>query len=359
MIKVYKIIELIGDGISKEITQQATKILRVIEKENKHINFNIEQLPIGYNCYKKYGVPITTNIIMKCNMADGVLLGAVGHPDANKLDSDIRPEKGLLRLREGMGLFCNLRPIKVYNKLIDASPIKSKVIKGSDIMFVRELSGGIYKSECGKLENDYAEDIMKYTTIQIERILRCAFNIASQRNKKLCIVDKSNVLNTSKLWRRCSEIVKVDYPNIEVEYQYVDAMSYLLIKEPTRFDVIVTANLFGDILSDEAAILSSSLGLLPSMSLNEEGNGLYEPIHGSAPDLEGKNVANPTGTILSLAMMLQQLKLNNYAKLIEDSISNVLDMDLYTKDINPSKTIKSLSTSDFGDEIVNEFRKLI
>ena len=153
--------------------------------------------------------------------------------------------------------------------------------------------------------------------------------------------------------------MKVDYPNIEVEYQYVDAMSYLLIKEPTRFDVIVTANLFGDILSDEAAILSSSLGLLPSMSLNEEGNGLYEPIHGSAPDLEGKNVANPTGTILSLAMMLQQLKLNNYAKLIEDSISNVLDMDLYTKDINPSKTIKSLSTSDFGDEVVNEFRKLI
>ena len=153
--------------------------------------------------------------------------------------------------------------------------------------------------------------------------------------------------------------MKVDYPDIEVEYQYVDAMSYLLIKEPTRFDVIVTANLFGDILSDEAAILSSSLGLLPSMSLNEKGNGLYEPIHGSAPDLEGKNVANPTGTILSLAMMLRQLKLNNYAKLIEDSISNVLDMDLYTKDINPSKTIKSLSTSDFGNEIVNEFRRLV
>ena len=194
---------------------------------------------------------------------------------------------------------------------------------------------------------------------QIERILRYAFKLALKRSKKLCIVDKSNVLNTSKLWRLCSLMVKDDYPNVDVEYQYIDAMSYLLIKKPQKYDVIVTANLFGDILSDEAAILSSSLGMLPSMSLNDKKGGLYEPVHGSAPDIEGQGIANPTGTILSLAMMLKQLNLIYYGKSIEDSVSNVLEKNNYTKDINPSNIIKSLSTSEFGDAIVYEFQKIL
>jgi len=359
MIKTYRIIELIGDGISKEITHEALKILNVIKQKNKLINFKIKQLPIGYTCYKQYGTPITEEIITKCKNSDGVLLGAVGHPDANKLRSDLRPEKGLLRLREGMELYSNVRPVIVYDNLIDNSPVKSDIIRGTNIVFVRELSGGIYKSECGILQADYAEDIMKYSTKQINRILRYSLKLASQRNKKLCIVDKSNVLNTSKLWRSCSLMIRDEYPDVEVEYQYVDSMSYFLIKQPTKYDVIVTANLFGDILSDEAAILSSSLGMLPSMSLNDYNCGLYEPVHGSAPDIEGQGIANPTGTILSLAMMLRQLGQTDYAKYIEKSISNVLSRNCFTKDINPSTTQKSLTTSEFGDEVVNEFIKLI
>ena len=359
VVKTFNIIELIGDGISKEITSEATKLLKIIEQNNNSIKFNITQYPIGYRCYKQYGSPITNEIINKCRNSDGVLLGAVGHPNANNLNSDLRPEKGLLRLREGMELYCNIRPVKVYDNLIDASPVKSDIIRNTDIIFVRELSGGIYKSECGILKDDYAEDIMKYSMYQIERILRYAFKLALKRSKKLCIVDKSNVLNTSKLWRLCSLMVKDDYPNVDVEYQYIDAMSYLLIKKPQKYDVIVTANLFGDILSDEAAILSSSLGMLPSMSLNDKKGGLYEPVHGSAPDIEGQGIANPTGTILSLAMMLKQLNLIYYGKSIEDSVSNVLEKNNYTKDINPSNIIKSLSTSEFGDAIVYEFQKIL
>jgi 3-isopropylmalate dehydrogenase len=359
MSKIYKIIELIGDGISKEITHEALKLLNVIQKTNPSIKFQIKQLPIGYTCYKQYKTPITKEIINQCKNSDGVLLGAVGHPEANKLQSDLRPEKGLLRLREGMGLYSNIRPVVVYNNLIDASPVKSDIIQGTDIVFVRELSAGIYKSECGILQADYAEDIMKYSSQEINRILRYSFKLASQRKKKLCIVDKSNVLNTSKLWRTCSYLIKQDFPDVEVEYQYVDAMSYFLVKQPTKYDVIVTANLFGDILSDEAAILSSSLGMLPSMSLNDYNCGLYEPVHGSAPDIEGQGIANPTGTILSLAMMLRQLGQTDYAKFIEQSISNVLSRNCFTKDINPSTTQKSLTTSEFGDEVVNEFIKLI
>ena len=359
MAKIYNIIELIGDGISQEITNESIKLLKVIESFSEY-KFNIERLPIGYTCYKKYGSPITSDIISKCILADGVLLGAVGDPDADNLPSHLRPEMGLLKLREGMRLYCNIRPVKVCNKLISSSPLKREIIENVDIVFVRELSSGIYKSVCGKLEEEYAEDIMKYNKYEIERILNYAFKLAMKRKKKLCIVDKANVLNCSRLWRKISAKISTNYPKVNVEYQYIDAMSYLLIKEPKKFDVIVTSNLFGDILSDEAAIFSSSLGMLPSMSLNEDNNGLYEPIHGSAPSLKNKNLANPIGTILSLSMMLFNLNMTEYSAYIEKSVMNVINNGFYTSDMNVGKLkYEVCGTKEFCEEVCNELAKIL
>ncbi len=305
--KNYKIALLKGDGIGPEIVDGATRVLEAVGKK-RNISFSFTPYLIGGVAIDTYGKPLPQETVDGCLAADSVLLGAVGGPKWDSLPGDIRPEKALLGIRSAMGLFTNLRPAKLYPALKGECPLREDIVAdGFDIMIVRELTGGIYFGERGYREGKYGEeayDTESYSRMEIERIVRVAFETARKRRKKLISIDKANVLETSRLWRKIVREIAAEYPDVEVADMLVDNAAMQLVRNPSQFDVIVTSNMFGDILSDEASQITGSIGMLPSASLNEGKRGLYEPIHGSAPDIAGQNKANPIATILSAAMML-------------------------------------------------------
>ncbi len=322
-----------GDGIGPDIVGEALKVLEAVGRKFGH-SFTTSTYLAGGAALDSTGIPLPEETLKGCLASDSVLLGAVGGPKWDTLASNLRPEKALLGLRGGMGLFCNLRPAILYPQLANACPLKKEIVgEGLDLMVVRELTGGIYFGERGSTE-DSAYDTMAYTVKEIERIVRKGFEIAQKRSRRLCSVDKANILNTSQLWRAVVKRVQAEYPDVEVSHLYVDNAAMQLVRNPRQFDVIVTENMFGDILSDEASQITGSIGMLPSASLREDSFGMYEPIHGSAPDIAGKDVANPIATILSVAMMLRySFSMAKEADAIEAAVSRVLDSGYRTADI--------------------------
>lgn len=347
----YKITLLYGDGIGPEIVREAVKVLNKIGEKFGH-TFNYQRGYLGGESIDKYGVPYSKETSDLCKTSDAILLGSVGGPKWNDELPENRPERGLLEIRKELGVYTNLRPAILYNVLKNSSPLKQEIIgDGLDIMVVRELTGGLYFGE--KFYSDEkAYDTLAYTREEIERIIKKAFEIAKVRRKKLVSVDKHNVLDTSKLWRKIVEEISVDYPDVEVEHMYIDNAAMQLIINPRQFDVIVTENTFGDILSDEASMLTGSIGMLPSASLGDGKVGLYEPSHGSAPDIAGKDIANPIATILSAAMMLRySFGLDKEAKEIENAVGKTLERGFRTSDIYTEGTIL-VGTSEMGSHIV-------
>lgn len=350
-----KITVLAGDGIGPEIVAEAIKVLDKISEKYNH-TFEYTPVLIGGCSIDEYGVPITDEGMQKCKEADSVLLGAVGGPKWDSCPPAIRPEKALLAVRRELGLFANLRPTKLFPQLASASPLKESIVGGGiDLMIVRELTGGVYFGE-RKTEEVNGElvaiDIMPYSEHEIERIGRVAFESAMKKNKKLASVDKANVLDTSRLWRKVMHRLSTEYPEVQYSDILVDNTAMQLIKNPTQFDVLVTENMFGDILSDEASMLTGSIGMMPSASLSSGTLGMYEPIHGSAPDIAGMNIANPLGTILSAAMMLRySFDMTAEADNIEAAVNAVLDAGYRTGDIMQDGCTK-LSCSEMGDMVV-------
>ncbi|MBR2743062.1 MAG: 3-isopropylmalate dehydrogenase [Clostridia bacterium] len=346
-----KITVLSGDGIGPEIMAQAIKVLDKIGEKYGH-KFEYTYVDIGGCSIDKYGVPITDEGMEKCKASDSVLLGAVGGPKWDGCPANIRPEKALLAVRKELELFANLRPTKLFLQLADASPLKKEITQnGIDLLIVRELTGGVYfgpkKTEevNGEL---VATDVMPYSEHEIERIGRVAFETAMKRNKKLASVDKANVIETSRLWRKVMHRLSEEYPEVQYSDVLVDNAAMQLIKNPTQFDVIVTENMFGDILSDEASMLTGSIGMMPSASLSSGTRGMYEPIHGSAPDIAGKDLANPLGTILSVAMMLRySFDMAKEADDIEAAVNDVLDEGYRTADIM-QEGAKRVSCTEMG-----------
>ncbi|MDE7168881.1 MAG: 3-isopropylmalate dehydrogenase [Mucispirillum sp.] len=353
-----KIAVLSGDGIGPEVMTEALKVLDTISK-NFHHKFDFSEGYAGGIAYDKTGDPLPEETIKICEASDAILFGSVGGPKWENLPPEKQPERGaLLPLRKHFSLFANLRPVKIFPSLAHASSLKYDLVKdGIDIIFFRELTGGIYFGQPKKIAEDgkSAIDTMVYKEEEIERIAVKAFEAARIRNKKLCSVDKANVLMTSILWRNTvTRLHEEQYKDIELSHMFVDNAAMQLVRYPSQFDVILTENMFGDILSDEAAMLTGSLGMLPSASVNEKGFGLYEPIGGSAPDIAGTGTANPIAQILSAALMLRySFNLDKEAKVIENAISDVLSCGIRTKDIaGESKDIKIVGTSAMGDEII-------
>ena len=351
----YNIVLLKGDGIGPEIVNEAVKVLdKTAEKFGFEVNY--DEALLGGCAIDATGVPLPQETIDKCKAADSVLLGAVGGSKWDTLPGNLRPEAGLLGIRGALGLFANLRPAVIFEPLKDASPLKDDIIGNAlDIMVVRELTGGIYFGERGRKEvngNPAAYDTEMYTVPEIERIARVAFDLAMKRNKKLTSVDKANVLESSRLWRETVIKVSAEYPEVELNHMYVDNCAMQLVRNPGQFDVLVTSNIFGDILSDEASMISGSIGMLASASLNGNQSGLYEPIHGSAPDIAGLGIANPIATILSVAMMLRfSLNQPEAANAIEAAVNKIL-LTHRTPDIYTEGTTK-VSCSEMGDLICN------
>lgn len=351
----YNIVLLKGDGIGPEIVNEAVKVLdKTAEKFGFEVNY--DEALLGGCAIDATGVPLPQETIDKCKAADSVLLGAVGGSKWDTLPGNLRPEAGLLGIRGALGLFANLRPAVIFEPLKDASPLKDEIIGNAlDIMVVRELTGGIYFGERGRKEvngNPAAYDTEMYTVPEIERIARVAFDLAMKRNKKLTSVDKANVLESSRLWRETVIKVSAEYPEVELNHMYVDNCAMQLVRNPGQFDVVVTSNIFGDILSDEASMISGSIGMLASASLNGNQSGLYEPIHGSAPDIAGLGIANPIATILSVAMMLRfSLNQPEAANAIEAAVNKIL-LTHRTPDIYTEGTTK-VSCSEMGDLISN------
>ena len=349
-----KITVLKGDGIGPEIVDEALKVLDKIASKFGH-RFDYTYVDIGGCSIDKFGVPITDEGMALCKSADSVLLGAVGGPKWDTLPGNIRPEKALLGIRAAMGLYTNLRPARLYAALKDDSPLRPDLVeKGFDIMIVRELTGGIYFGDRGYREGKYGEeayDTEQYSRMEIERIARAAFEAARVRGKKVTSIDKANVLETSRLWRKTVHEIAAEYPDITVTDMLVDNAAMQLVRNPSQFDVIVTSNMFGDILSDEASQITGSIGMLPSASIGATKVGLYEPIHGSAPDIAGQNKANPIATILSAAMMLRYaFALEAEAQAIEDAVNRVLDAGLRTADIAHGE--EALGTVEMTDAIL-------
>ncbi len=348
-----KICILPGDGIGPEIIAQAEKVLKKISEKFSH-NIDIEHGLIGGVAIDKTSVPLPDETIEKCKASDAVLLGAVGGPKWDNVSHEIRPEKGLLKIRKELGLFANIRPAKVFGPLKEASCLKQEIVdRGIDLVVIRELTGGIYFGEPRGIEEKQGEKLayntMVYTEKEIRRIAKVAFDIARVRNKKICSVDKANVLEVSRFWREVIEDEAKNYPDCELTHMYVDNAAMQLVLNPSQFDVIVTSNLFGDILSDEAAVITGSIGMLPSASLGEKNPGLFEPIHGSAPDIAGKDKANPLATILSVAMMFRYtFSLEKEADAIENAVNLVLEQGYRTGDIFTSGCTL-VSCSEMGD----------
>ncbi|MYL35116.1 3-isopropylmalate dehydrogenase [Pontibacillus yanchengensis] len=331
-----QIVLLPGDGIGSEVIQSARQVLDAITERFNH-TFTYHTHDIGGVAIDQQGTPLPQDTVRACEQADAVLLGAVGGPKWDNNPSHLRPEKGLLGIRKSLGLFANLRPIKGFPQLLHSSPLKHEVVDGSDLLIVRELTGGLYFGKPSERSHDgnSVVDTLAYERHEIERIVDNAFKSAQLRRKHLTSVDKANVLESSKLWREVVEEKKADYPDVTVEHQLVDAAAMKLITAPTDFDVIVTENMFGDILSDEASVLTGSLGMLPSASLRDDGVGLYEPVHGSAPDIAGKGVANPLAMILSTAMMLRHsFHLEKEANIVEEAVQQVLQDGYHTGDLD-------------------------
>ncbi len=349
----YKITLLKGDGIGPEIVNEAVKVLdRTADKFGFKVSYKEELL--GGAAIDETGVPLPQQTIDSCKSSDSVLLGAVGGPKWDTQPGNNRPEKGLLGIRAALGLYANLRPATIFEPLKSASPLKDEIIGDSlDIMIVRELTGGIYFGVRGRDEQNgepSAFDTERYSVSEIERIAHTAFKIAMQRNRKVCSVDKANVLESSRLWRETVTRISKQYPEVELSYMYVDNCAMQLVRNPGQFDVIVTSNIFGDILSDEASMISGSIGMLASASLSEGSLGLYEPIHGSAPDIAGKQIANPLATILSVAMMLRySLNEPTAADAIEAAVAKALS-SCRTPDI-ADDCHKTVSTSQMGDTV--------
>jgi len=345
-----------GDGIGPEIVTEAEKVLIALT-EKYGLEISIEQGLIGGSAIDKTGVPLPDETLAMGKQSDAVLLGAVGGPKWDNIERSLRPERGLLAIRAGLDLYANLRPVILYKELAGASSLKPEVIDGLDIMIVRELTGGIYFGQprgIRTLEDGQREgfNTLVYKETEIERIARTAFDVAMKRNKKVCSVDKANVLEATELWREVVTRVAKDYPKVNLEHMYVDNAAMQLVRDPRQFDVIVTTNMFGDILSDLASMLTGSIGMLPSASLNAEGQGLYEPSHGSAPDIAGQNVANPLATIISVAMMLRySLAEVTQADRIGQAVQQVLADGLRTADI-VSDGMTKISTSEMGDAVV-------
>ncbi len=331
-----RITVLPGDGVGPEVTAEAVAALKVVAERFSH-TFDFQDALIGGAAVDATGDPLPEATLIACRASDALLLGAVGGPTWDRHPRDQRPESGLLRLRKALGLYANLRPVSVHPALEDASPLKPDVVRGTDIMFVRELSGGLYFGEPRSYSDQAAVNTLPYTRSEIERVAHVAFQLASGRRKKLTSVDKANVLETSRLWRQVVDDLSPSYPDVKVQHAYVDSFAMALITRPTDFDVVLTENLFGDILSDEAAVLAGSLGLLPSASLGGSV-GLYEPIHGSAPDIAGQDRANPIGTILSAAMLLRHaLKLEAEAQELESAVARVIQGGHGTGDLKGAK----------------------
>jgi len=355
-----KIAVLPGDGIGPEIVTEAIKVLDYLNADMS-LGFEFEEGLIGGAAYDAYGTPFPAETLALAQQADAVLLGSVGGYQWESLDIALRPEKGLLGLRSELALFANLRPAILYPQLADASTLKPEVVSGLDLMIVRELTGGIYFGQprgVRNLENGERQgyNTLVYTESEIRRIAHSAFQIAQKRDKRLCSVDKANVLECTELWREILSDVHKEYPDIELTHMYVDNAAMQLIRAPKQFDVMVTTNMFGDILSDAASMLTGSIGMLPSASLDVNGKGMYEPSHGSAPDIAGKNIANPLATILSAAMMLRYTFHQTVAAdRIEQAVNDALNSNARTADIY-SAGMSKVSTSEMGAAIVNALK---
>ena len=347
-----------GDCSSPEIVKQTLRVLDKVAEKYGH-SFHYTDAAMGGEAIDKYGDPLPQHELDKCLAADSVLLGAVGGPKWEGLPGEQRPEKGLLRLRAGMGLYSNNRPAKIWPQLAPASPLKPEIVaKGIDFIIVRELIGGVYfgKHETYTLGSGekQAVDSMPYSEHEIERIGRIGFETAMKRRRKLCCVDKANVLDTSRLWRAVMHRLQAEYPEVEYSEMFVDNCAMQVVKDPSQFDVIVTENMFGDIISDEASMITGSIGMIPSSSLGDGTRGLYEPIHGSAPDIAGKDIVNPTACILSAAMMLRySFGMAEEADAIENAVNKVLDKGLRTAD-NMSEGCTCLGCTAMGDAILAE-----
>ena len=336
-----------GDGIGPEVTQQALNVLKVIEKRFGH-SFTYTFADVGAIAIDNHGDPLPETTLEVCKNSDAILFGAIGHP---KYDNDptakIRPEQGLLRLRKSLGLFANIRPVTAFPKLLHLSPLKEEKVKGVDFVIFRELTGGIYFGEKGKTENG-AYDHCNYTTPEIERIAHLAFQEARKRRGKLTLVDKANVLETSRLWRKVvTDMHVAEYPDIEFDWMYVDNAAMQLIQYPKHFDVVLTENMFGDILSDEASVLTGSMGLLPSASVGAK-TALFEPIHGSYPQAAGKDIANPMAAILSAAMLLDSFDLNEEATVVREAVRTVMEAGYGTEDLKAEHVCKC---SEIGNKV--------
>jgi 3-isopropylmalate dehydrogenase len=357
-----KILILPGDGIGPEIVEQAVRVLELLRDECG-LAVTISQAAVGGAAYDETGQPLPESTLTLARQADAILLGAVGGPQYEGLERELRPERALLGLRSELQLFSNLRPALMYPALTAASSLKPEIVSGLDIMIVRELTGGIYFGSprgIRTLDNGQREgfNTLVYNEGEIERIAHSAFDIAMKRDKRLCSVDKANVLEVSELWREVVSRVGEEYPQVELSHMYVDNAAMQLIREPKQFDVMLTKNMFGDILSDAAAMLTGSIGMLPSASLDAQGKGMYEPIHGSAPDIAGQGIANPLATILSVAMMLRYtLGEPGFADQIESAIEAVLDDGLRTPDISDNGD--SIGTVAMGDAVLERLQQSV
>ncbi len=350
-----------GDCSSLEIVQEALNVLNAIQEKYNH-EFEYVDIAMGGEAVDKYGDPLPQHELDKCLECDSVLLGAIGGPKWEGLPGEQRPEKGLLKLRAGMGLYSNNRPAKIWPQLADASPLKKEIVdKGIDFIIVRELIGGVYfgKHETHEENGELvAVDSMPYSEHEIRRIGRIGFETAMKRDKRLVMVDKANVLDSSRLWRKVMDELKVEYPEVQYDVMFVDNAAMQICKNPAQFDVIVTENMFGDILSDEASEITGSIGMIPSSSLGDGTRGLYEPIHGSAPDIAGQDKVNPIATILSAGMMLQySFDMPEEAKVIEQAVSNVLDQGYRTADMM-SEGMTLVGCKEMGRLIIEEINKL-
>ena len=350
-----KIAVLAGDGIGPEIVGQAVKVMKALASDG--LKIELEEAPFGGAGFDAAGDPLPAATLKLAQEAGAVLCGAVGGPKYDALPRPQRPEQGILRIRKELGLFANLRPAMLYPELVGASTLKPEVVSGLDLMIIRELTGDIYFGEPrGRRDNERGErvgyDTMLYSEPEIRRIAEVGFKTAMKRNRKLCSVDKENVLETSRLWREIVNDMAQQYPDVQLSHMYVDNAAMQLVRNPKQFDVIVTGNIFGDILSDEASMLTGSIGMLPSASLDATGKGLYEPIHGSAPDIAGRNIANPLATILSVAMLLKYtFNELEWADRIDQAVKTVLAQGYRTPDIHEAGTTK-VGTNEMGDAVV-------
>lgn len=353
---MYKIAVLPGDGIGKEIVDSALKVLYKVSEKYK-LDMSFEEAYFGGAGIDKYGKPFPDETWEIVQRSDAILLGSVGGPKWDKVERTLRPETGLLEIRKRLGLYCNVRPVKYFPVLADMVAWKPEYLEGVDLIILRELTGGAYFGKKGR-EGDEAFDTISYSKEEIKRIVVEAFEMAMKRKKLIHSIDKANVLETSRLWREVVEEVAFNYPEVKVEHLYVDNASIQLIINPKQFDVIVTENMFGDILSDEASMITGSIGMLPSASLGEDNFGLYEPIHGSAPDIAGQDKANPIATVLSIAMLLRYtLHLENEANAVENAVNKVLEEGYRTGDImSPGKTL--VGTTKMGELIVEKLSKI-